>query len=63
MTMIDKYLLFCPPFGMYLSLGLSFAVQVVEMLVIKKKKHFILLLFGTILLLALSGFMLWFETV
>ncbi|WP_112180442.1 hypothetical protein [Paraliobacillus zengyii] len=50
-------------FGMYLPLGLSFAVQVVEMIVTKKKEHFTLLLFGAIFVLAVSGLMLWFETV
>ncbi|WP_162632610.1 hypothetical protein [Paraliobacillus zengyii] len=48
---------------MYLPLGLSFAVQVVEMIVTKKKEHFTLLLFGAIFVLAVSGLMLWFETV
>ncbi len=46
-------------FGMLLSLGLSNAVKLIEMLVNEKKEHFTLLLITTIFVLGVSAFLLW----
>lgn len=46
-------------FGMLFSLGLSNAVELVEMFVTKKKEYFTLLLITTFFLLGVSVFVLW----
>lgn len=50
-------------FGMLFSLGLSHAVQLVEMLVTKKKEYFTLLLICTIFILGVSFYNLLVYTV
>ncbi|WP_040403188.1 hypothetical protein, partial [Alkalibacillus haloalkaliphilus] len=45
-------------FGMLLSLGLANVVELVEMLVAKKKEHFTILLMATIFVLGVSFYIL-----